>query len=119
MISDSININTNKVLLNMSNSLDKNYIIIGWDLQSINYFIKRFGLAILNEKDKLKLENDRYIEKNKNRIYYSPTKEQISYLKNRSSPSNIYILTNAIQYGAAKSQIGKSKVLNNLLNEDF
>ena len=119
MISDSININTNKVLLNMSNSLDKNYIIIGWDLQSINYFIKRFGLDILTKKDKLKLENDRCIEKNKNRIYYSPTKEQISYLKNRSSPSNIYILTNAIQYGAAKSQISKSKILDNLLNEDF
>lgn len=118
-LSNNININVNNCLLDNYKSSQNNWIIIGWDLESISTFAKRFCSIILTEIDIRSLEYNAYLERDKYKFYYKPSKEYTLDLKNRKYKHNVYILTNATQFGAAQNQISKSGICENILEEDF
>lgn len=118
-LSNNININVNNFLLAECKSLQNSWIIIGWDLESISTFAKRFCSIILTEIDIRSLEYNAYLESDKYKFYYKPSKENTIDLKDRKYKHNVYILTNATQFGAAQNQISKSGICKNILEEDF
>lgn len=118
-VSNLININTNKLLLDQNNGLDKNWIIVGWDIISISTFAKRFCEIILKEDQLRSLELDGHLHINKYKFYFNPSKECTKEFMNRKVSINIYILTNATQYGSAQNQIYKCGIGAMLLKDDF
>lgn len=118
-ISGLINRNTNELLLEGHKSVKKEWLIIGWDIESMLTFSKRF-CGIIFAKDMISiLEDVGEFSIYKYKFYFNPSKETVDRIMNKKEGKNIYILTNATQYGSAQSQISKSGICTKLLRSDF
>ena len=74
---------------------------------------------LLNENFIRYLEYNAYLEKDKYKFYYKPTKDSNLEFTKKKSNYNLYILTNATQFGAAQNEIFKSGICNNLSENNF
>lgn len=118
-VSDLINRNTNELILEKGNSIKNEWLIIGWDIESILTFSKRF-CGIIFAKDMVRmLEDTGEFGIYKYKFYFNPSKETAARIMTKKEDKNIYILTNATQYGSAQSQISKSGICTKLLKDDF
>lgn len=116
---DLINKNTNELLLERCNSTKNNWLIIGWDIESILTFSKRF-CGIIFVEDMLNILKDTgEFSIYKYNFYFNPSNEKVSKIMTKKEEKNIYILTNATQYGSAQSQISKSGICTKLFKNDF
>lgn len=118
-ILNNIHININNCLLQREKSINNEWIIVGWDMTSITTFAKRFCSIIFSEIDIRYLEYNAYLEKDKYKFYYKPTKDSNLEFTKKKSNYNLYILTNATQFGAAQNEIFKSGICNNLSENNF
>lgn len=118
-ISGLINRNTNELLLERYNSIKKEWLIIGWDIESMLTFAKRF-CGIIFAKDMISiLEDLGEFSIYKYKFYFNPSKESVDRIMNKKEGKNIYILTNATQYGSAQNQISRSGICTKLLKSDL
>lgn len=118
-ISNKININVNNILLENYKRIKKDWIIISWDIISISTFAQRFcGINFSQDVINI-LESGGCFEIYKYKFFYNPHKNTVQAFMKRSKSSNIYILTNATQYGSAQSQINNSGICRMLLKDDF
>lgn len=118
-LSDLINKTTNDVFLKNNNAINNEWIIVGWDILSITTFAKRFCGILFMEDMRHILEDIGEFIIWKYKFYFNPCKEKINEFMSVTSNKNIYILTNATQYGSAKNQIFKSGICNFTLEKDI
>ena len=89
------------------------------DIESMLTFAKRF-CGIIFAKDMISiLEDLGEFSIYKYKFYFNPSKESVDRIMNKKEGKNIYILTNATQYGSAQNQISRSGICTKLLKSDL
>lgn len=118
-VSNTINININNLLLETNNCFKNNWIVIGWDIISICNFAKRYCGIVLNQKQLSNIEKNGYFRVDKYKFYFNPSKKSLEDIIGKTKSNNIYVLSNATQYGSAQNQIHKCGIGDIVSKKDF
>lgn len=93
-------------------------IIIGWDVECLRNFVIRFFGAVLSEENCLALEKSGTLIVEDILFLFSPDVNHLKQIQNENAPASFYILINAQQDGAARNQISKLILKDNVKTND-